>query len=492
MTTDDSSANGYLARLRGQQRDQTILTLHQQEHSIREIAHLLKVSRNTVRRIIRNPPQFYEEVDKEGGAEHASLEEKSPNHPIGEHLSDLYITAKGNGVRIMELAQELHGIEISYSTLTRLIRQTQLRQPTPKRSGRYHFEAGAEMQHDTSPHTIEINGKKVIAQCAAAILPVSRYAFIQYYPCFTRFEIQVFLTEAIQYFGGSTPRCTIDNTSVVVASGSGPEAVIAPQMRAFGEYFGMTFIPHAVMHSDRKAHVERIFSWVEGNFIPGRSFDSWSDLNTQARAWSDGVANQKVKQAIRMSPKAAFDEERKTLLSLPPYIPVVTRIEQRVVDSYGFTHLETNRYSVPQRLIGKSVELHKRATEVVIHFQSKVVANHQRLIGERDGRSTIKGHHTNPRKRYKDKKAPSTEESLLRGHNKTLDHYLDQLKQHLRGRGIQGMRRLLQMRRTYPAEPFQAAIDQADHYGLYDLQRLEQMILERVRGNFFQMDDLEC
>jgi hypothetical protein len=36
------------------------------------------------------------------------------------------------------------------------------------------------------------------------------------------------------------------------------------------------------------------------------------------------------------------------------------------------------------------------------------------------------------------------------------------------------------MRRTYPAEPFQAAIDQADHYGL---QRLEQMILERVRGN---------
>jgi hypothetical protein len=48
------------------------------------------------------------------------------------------------------------------------------------------------------------------------------------------------------------------------------------------------------------------------------------------------------------------------------------------------------------------------------------------------------------------------------------------------------------MRRTYPAEPFQAAIDQADHYGLYDLQRLEQMILERVRGNFFQMDDLEC
>ena len=160
MTTNDSPTNGYPARLRGQQRDQAILTLHQQEHSIREIALLLKVSRNTVRRIIRNPPQLSEEVDKEGCAEHSLLEERKTAHPIGEHLSDLYITAKGNGVRIMELAQELHGIEISYSTLTRLIRQAQLRQPTPKRSGRYHFEAGAEMQHDTSPHTIEINGKR--------------------------------------------------------------------------------------------------------------------------------------------------------------------------------------------------------------------------------------------------------------------------------------------------------------------------------------------
>ena len=223
MTIDDSSGNGYPTRLHGQQRDQTILTLHQQEHSIREIALLLKVSRNTVRRIIRNPTQLSEEAS----TEQPLLEERKTDHPIthpiGEHLSDLYITAKGNGVRIMELAQELHGIEISYSTLTRLIRQAQLRQPIPKRSGRYHFEAGAEMQHDTSPHTIEINGKKVIAQCAAAVLPVSRYAFIQYYPCFTRFEIQVFLTEAIQYFEGSTPRCTVDNTSVVVASGSGPE-----------------------------------------------------------------------------------------------------------------------------------------------------------------------------------------------------------------------------------------------------------------------------
>ena len=82
MTTNDSPTNGYPARLRGQQRDQTILTLHQQEHSIREIALLLKVSRNTVRRIIRNPPQLSEEVDKEGCAEHSLLEERKTATPL--------------------------------------------------------------------------------------------------------------------------------------------------------------------------------------------------------------------------------------------------------------------------------------------------------------------------------------------------------------------------------------------------------------------------
>ena len=51
------------------------------------------------------------------------------------------------------------------------------------------------------------------------------------------------------------------------------------------------------------------------------------------------------------------------------------------------------------------------------------------------------------------------------------------------------MRRLLQMKRSYPQEPFIAAIERALHYGLFDLKRLEQLILEQVRGDFFLMDD---
>ncbi len=493
--TKSSTNNTYPAKLNRFQRQQTIVELHRQGNSLREISRLLKVSRNTVRKVIRicntvtnNESRDVNEDTATGITTQSATDRRDSTHPIVEHLASLYRSAGGNGVRIQELAEERHGIKISYSTLTRILRNSGLREPAIKRSGMYHFEPGAEMQHDTSPHTIEIGGKKVKTQCAAAILPVSRYAFVQYYPCFTRFEIQLFLTEAILFFGGATTRCTIDNTSVALTSGSGPEAVIAPQIKAFGNHFGMTFIPHAVMHSDRKAQVERLFSYVEGNFIPGRHFESWKDLNNQARQWCNNVANSKSKRDLGTSPNIAFEAEKERLIPLPRYIPPVTRIEQRIVDIYGRAHLETNRYSVPERLIGKSVEVHKLAEEVVIFFNGKEVARHQRLIGERNRRSTHKGHHTRP-KHYTNQKAPSNEETLLRGQHEKLDIYLDQLKSHLPGRGMQGMRRLLQMKRNYPAAPFISAIERAHHYGLFDLKRLEQLILEQVRGDFFQMGD---
>lgn len=50
------------------------------------------------------------------------------------------------------------------------------------------------------------------------------------------------------------------------------------------------------------------------------------------------------------------------------------------------------------------------------------------------------------------------------------------------------MRRLIEMQRTYPPGPFIAAIEQALRYGLFDLTRLEDLILRQVAGDFFALD----
>jgi len=66
-----------------------------------------------------------------------------------------------------------------------------------------------------------------------------------------------------------------------------------------------------------------------------------------------------------------------------------------------------------------------------------------------------------------------------------------ELKKRAPGRGVAKLKRLLTLKRTYPPEPFLAAIEQAAHYGLYDLNRLEALILKQVSGTFFDLEALD-
>jgi DNA replication protein DnaC len=56
-----------------------------------------------------------------------------------------------------------------------------------------------------------------------------------------------------------------------------------------------------------------------------------------------------------------------------------------------------------------------------------------------------------------------------------------------RGRKVPGvaLRQLLRLVREYPREPLLAAVREAARYGLYDLDRLERMILRRVAREYF-------
>jgi transposase len=214
--------------------------LKAQGQSLREISRLLKLSRNAVRRILREKER-----------------EQAPSPPcdaaVLARLEEAFKRARGNGVRVQELLASETGLHVPYSTLTRWIREAQLRDP-PRRSGEYHQAPGEEMQHDTSPHRVVLSGKGVTAQCASLNLAYSRRLFFQYYPRFTRFEAKYFLLEAVRFNDGSCPLCIIDNTSVVVVAGSGPEAVIAPEMAAFARALGFAFSAHHLGHSDRKAY----------------------------------------------------------------------------------------------------------------------------------------------------------------------------------------------------------------------------------------------
>ena len=280
----------------------------------------------------------------------------------------------------------------------------------------------------------------------------------------------------------------VDNTSVIVAGGSGPEAIIAPEMVAFAHAFGLEFVPHRVRHPDRKARVERPFAYVEGNFLAGRQFRDWADLNAQALDWCQRVANQKPKRALGMSADAAYGLEKPHLQPLPEHLPPVYHTVYRRVDTGGYVSLDTNRYSVPERLIGQSVTVLKYPTTVAIFYRHALIADHPRLIGVRHAKNTLPGHQP-PYLRRRPDRGPCLEEQALRGHHAALDTYVRELKRRAPGRGVRRLRRLLELKRCYPPAAFYRAIDHALHYGLFDLGRLEQLILERVAGEFFHLPE---
>jgi len=123
---------------------------------------------------------------------------------------------------------------------------------------------------------------------------------------------------------------------------------------------------------------------------------------------------------------------------------------------------------------------------VLIYDKQKLVAEHERIIDKKGTRSTLPGHHP-PLNRKQSHQGPTKEELLLKGKDEALDRYIENLKKRSRGRGVLNLRRLLNLQRTYPHQPFMVAINKALDYGLYDLARLETIILENIAGDFFEL-----
>jgi len=451
----------------------TILELQAQGVSKREIARVLKISRLSVRKVLRA-----------NSAEVPKLLRPEKAEPYRQQILELLGPCKGNRVRVLE-ELAARGAHLSYSTLTAFCRRQGIGQQPIVPSGNYHFLPGEEVQHDTSPHEVELGGKRRKVQTASAVLGYSRMLFFQMYPTFTRFEAKIFLTEALRYFGGVPARLVIDNTHVVASHGTGRGMVPAPEMAALAERFGFRFLAHELGDANRSARVERPFWFIERNFLAGRRFAHWQDLNQQARQWCDRV-NATYKKHIRAVPRELFAVERQHLKPLPTWIPEVYRLQERIVDVEGYVALHSNRYSVPFTWINRQVEVRETKDQVVIQLDARNSVTHERVAEAEHQRITVAAHRP-PRGANSPRPNPHPEEQLIVQAAPEIADYLTALKQRSRKLVVLALRQLLRLVREYPREPLLAAVREAAHYGLYDLDRVERMILRRVAQEYFRL-----
>ena len=240
--------------------------------------------------------------------------------------------------------------------------------------------------------------------------------------------------------------------------------------------FGFRFFAHEVGHADRSGKVERVFDYVERNFLVGRIFKDDDDLNAQAFEWADQKANRRRMRELKASAVELFAAERPALAPIPLFVPEVYRLCSRGVDAYGCVSLHGMKYPVPAAYIGKTVLVRETKDRVIVLDGSNEIGNHKKKI---EG-SPSTALPSPPRAPRRQKSIQLAEESKLKGLGETMLTYLTALKTERGPRYIWSVKKLYALLCDYRAEDLVAAVARAAEHRLFDVGRIETILLQDI------------
>lgn len=152
-----------------------IYQLHLAGTPVRDISRQFRVSRNTVRDIIR----------QQGAVPRTARKDKIQIDL--DLLRRLYDECEGWVRRVYEKLIEEENVQVSYPTLTRLLRELDLGQPASSRCDRVPDEPGVEMQHDTSDYRVKLGGQPTQVIASLLYLRYSKQRYLRFYRAFNRF-----------------------------------------------------------------------------------------------------------------------------------------------------------------------------------------------------------------------------------------------------------------------------------------------------------------
>jgi transposase len=126
-----------------------------------------------------------------------------------------------------------------------------------------------------------------------------------------------------------------------------------------------------------KGMVERTNGFLETSFLPGRSFASPTDFNTQLAEWLTR-ANTRTVRAIQGRPIDLLEAEYPQMLPLPPVDPPIGLHHRvRLARDY-YVRIDTVDYSVDPRFIGKFVDITASPQQVTVVCDGQLAARHTR------------------------------------------------------------------------------------------------------------------
>jgi transposase len=351
--------------------------------SIKEIVRELKVSRNTVRKVLRS-----------GETAFCYEREVQPLPKLGrwrEELDRMLAANEAKSARerltLIRLFEELRGLgyEGGYDAVRRYARTWQRgrQQSAVDAYVPLSFAPGEAYQFDWSHEIVLLKGVTVTVKVAHVRLCHSRMLFVRAYPRETQEMVFDAHDRAFAFFRGACRRGLYDNMKTAV------ETVFVGKDRLYNRRF-LQMCGHYLVEPTactpaagwEKGQVENQVGLVrERFFTPRLRFKSYEELN----AWllDRCVAYAKAHRHPELADQtvwSAFEAER------PSLVPYAGRFDgfhalPASVSKTCLVRFDTNKYSVTAKAVGRPVEVHAYADRIVIRQDGVIVAEHRRCFG---------------------------------------------------------------------------------------------------------------
>lgn len=351
--------------------------------SLRQISRDLRLSRNTVRKVVRSGETEFS-YDR-------SVQPRPKIDPWREQL-DALLSANGRKpkrerltlVRIYEELCTL-GYEGSYDAVRRYA-ATWSREARESSAAAYvplSFDPGEAYQFDWSHEVVVIAGATVTIKVAHIRLSHSRMPFVRAYPRETQEMVFDAHDKAFAFFGGACTRGIYDNMKTAV------DAIFVGKDRAYNRRFEQMcghylVAPVACTPASgwEKGQVENQVGVLRRRFfVPRPKFSSYAELNAwlEDRCRTYAMANKHPEQSDNTIWEM-FEAEQPSLV---PYAGPFNGFHAvpAAVSKTCLVRFDNNRYSVDARAVGQPVEIRAYADRLECWQEGKIVAEHERRFG---------------------------------------------------------------------------------------------------------------
>ena len=282
----------------------TILTLHKQGISQRQIAKVTNTHRKTVHKIIKEYSNHRREAP-------ASCNKRGSKLELLHEQIVMLLSRDLSAVRIFEKLKE-EGFEGNYGSLSRYIRRHNIKKDT---CIRFHTGPGEEAQVDFGAIGRRIDNSGKLRKAYIFNMRLS-YSRLDYYEAVFDQKVDTWINchiNAFRFFGGVPKVIKLDNLKAGILDVNIHEPIYQKEYQRMAQHYGCWLSPCRPYQPQEKGKVESGIKYVKGNFFAGREFQTNQEMNRELSLWLAN-ANERIHGTTKLKPTDLFSKEEAACL----------------------------------------------------------------------------------------------------------------------------------------------------------------------------------